>query len=84
MGLINAAVPADALDGEVDAVVQDLLAGGPKAIAAAKQLLALVPTMPVDEAFAWTAELSAGLFAGEEAAEGMAAFLEKRPPRWPS
>jgi enoyl-CoA hydratase len=27
-------------------------------------------------------ELSARLFASEEAREGMRAFLEKRPPRW--
>jgi methylglutaconyl-CoA hydratase len=38
--------------------------------------------MPVDEAFAWTADLSARLFAGDEAREGMAAYLEKRPAAW--
>lgn len=82
LGLINAAVPADRLDAEVDAVVDDLLAGGPEALAASKRLLAEVPGMPVDEAFAWTGALSAELFAGDEAAEGMRAYLEKRPPAW--
>jgi methylglutaconyl-CoA hydratase len=82
MGLINAAVPADRLDDEVDAVVTDLLAGGPGAIAAAKRLLAEVPGTPVDEAFRWTGELSAQLFATDEAREGMRAFLEKRPAAW--
>jgi methylglutaconyl-CoA hydratase len=82
MGLVNAAVPADRLDEEVDAVVTDLLAGGPGAIAAAKRLLAEVPGTPVDEAFRWTGELSAQLFASEEAREGMRAFLEKRPAAW--
>lgn len=82
MGLITAAVPADRLDAEVDAVVADLLAGSPAAIAAAKQLLDRVPAMAVDEAFEWTAELSAGLFATDEAREGMTAFLEKRPAAW--
>lgn len=82
MGLINAAVPADRLDAEVDAVVADLLAGGPEAIAASKALLDRVPGMPVDEAFEWTAELSARLFAGDEAREGMSAYLEKRPAPW--
>ena len=82
MGLVNAAVPADRLDDEVDAVVTDLLAGGPGAIAAAKRLLAEVPGTPVDEAFRWTGELSAQLFATEEAKEGMRAFLEKRPAAW--
>ena len=82
MGLVNAAVPADRLDAEVDAVVADLLAGGPNAIAASKQLLARVPGMPAEEAFGWTAELSASLFAGDEAKAGMRAYLEKRPAPW--
>lgn len=82
MGLITSAVPAERLDAEVDAIVADLLAGGPNAIAVAKQLLAVVPTLPEDEAFDWTAELSARLFAGDEAREGMAAYLAKRPAPW--
>jgi methylglutaconyl-CoA hydratase len=82
MGLVNAAVPADRLDEEVDAVVADLLAGSPSAIAASKQLLARVPQLPVDEAFEWTAQLSAELFGSDDAREGMAAFLEKRPAAW--
>jgi len=82
MGLINAAVPADELDAEVDAIVTDLLAGGPEAIAAAKQLLREVPGMATEAAFHWTGELSARLFTGDEAREGMTAFLEKRPAAW--
>jgi methylglutaconyl-CoA hydratase len=82
MGLVNAAVPAARLDDEVDAVVGDLLAGSPAAIAASKRLLAEVPQLPVDEAFAMTAELSASLFTGDDAREGMSAFLEKRPAAW--
>lgn len=81
-GLITAAVPRDQLDAEVADVVGDLLAGAPGALAATKQLLAAVPGMPEDEAFAWTGELSAALFAGEEAREGITAYLEKRPARW--
>ena len=82
LGLINEAVPADELDAAVDAVVADLLQGGPAALAASKRLLAEVPSMGLDEAFAWTQELSAELFAGPEAAQGMAAYLEKRPAPW--
>jgi methylglutaconyl-CoA hydratase len=82
LGLINAAVPADELDAEVDAIVADLLLGGPEALAASKQLLSEVPGMPVDEAFGWTAELSGRLFTSAEGREGMTAYLEKRPPSW--
>jgi methylglutaconyl-CoA hydratase len=82
MGLINAAVPADQLDAEIDAIVSDLLAGEPGALAASKELITIVPTLPEDQAFAWTAQLSARLFATDAAREGMTAFLEKRPASW--
>jgi methylglutaconyl-CoA hydratase len=82
MGLINAAVPADRLDDEVAGAVDDLLAGGPGALAASKRLLVEVPGMPVAEAFSWTGALSAELFAGEEARAGIRAYLEKRPAPW--
>jgi methylglutaconyl-CoA hydratase len=82
IGLINRAVPAAELDAAVDEIVTDLLAGGPNAIAASKRLLAEVPDLPVDEAFAWTQQFSAELFTSDEAKEGMGAFLEKRPASW--
>jgi methylglutaconyl-CoA hydratase len=82
LGLVNRAVPSGELDATVDAFVSDLLAGGPEALAATKQILVRVPGMPVDEAFAWTAQLSADLFRSDEAREGMRAFLEKRSPDW--
>ena len=84
LGLVNRAVPADQVDTVVDSFVTDLLAGGPGALAATKELLTRVPTMSVDEAFAWTAEMSGDLFRTDEAREGMQAFLEKRPPNWAS
>ncbi|MEC9033871.1 MAG: enoyl-CoA hydratase-related protein, partial [Actinomycetota bacterium] len=82
LGLVNKAVPSDKLDEEVQKFVDDLLAGGPNALAATKQLLVEVPGMDVDAAFEWTSKLSAELFRGEEAKEGMQAFLSKRPPNW--
>ena len=82
LGLVNKAVPSDKLDEEVQKFVDDLLAGGPNALAATKQLLVEVPGMDIDAAFEWTSKLSAELFRGEEAKEGMQAFLSKRPPNW--
>lgn len=82
VGLLNRAVPRADVDATVGDVVSELVQGGPAALAAAKRLLRDVPRLPRDEAFAITAELSAELFASEEAAEGMAAFREKRPARW--
>jgi methylglutaconyl-CoA hydratase len=82
LGLINKAVAANELDGEVEAIVNDLLAGEPHALAAVKLLTSSVPSMSEEEAFAWAAELSATLFNSDEAKEGMSAFLEKRPASW--
>jgi methylglutaconyl-CoA hydratase len=82
LGLINDAVPLDELDAHIEAIVNDLLAGEPNALAAVKLLTSSVPVMSQEEAFAWTAELSATLFASDEAKEGMRAFLEKRPASW--
>lgn len=82
LGLISRAVPASQLDDEVDAVVADLKLGGPAALAATRRLLAEVPSMPVDEALDWAEALSNELFESDEGQEGMAAYLEKRPPDW--
>jgi len=81
-GLVTRVVEPDALDAVVDGYVEQLLAGGPRALAATKDLIRRVPTMPRADAFAWTAEVSATVFASAEAAEGMAAYLGKRPPAW--
>ncbi|MGN6243979.1 MAG: enoyl-CoA hydratase-related protein [Motilibacteraceae bacterium] len=71
-----------ALDEEVAGLVDALRHGGPQALATTKELLRRLPGMTRDDAFAWAAQVSAGLFASEEAREGMTAFLDKRPPGW--
>jgi methylglutaconyl-CoA hydratase len=82
VGLITSAVPEEALDATVADLVAKLLAGGPGALAAAKKLVFDVPGMDRAAAFASTSELSRSLFASDEAAEGMAAFRDRRSPSW--
>ena len=81
-GLVTQVVEPEALDAAVAAYLDQLVQGGPEAIARTKELLRRVPAMPREDAFAWTAEVSAGLFTSSEAREGMTAFLEKRKPEW--
>jgi len=81
-GLITTVEPEAGLDGMVRGWVSQLSAGGPNALAATKRLLREVPTLDRAAAFAMTAELSAQLFASDEAREGMTAFLERRPAAW--
>ncbi|HIF92233.1 MAG: enoyl-CoA hydratase-related protein [Myxococcales bacterium] len=84
LGLINRAVPGDQLDAAVEEVLADLRKGGPEALGLAKSLVYEVPRREMTDAIEWTTALSGRLFAGEEAKEGMKAFLEKRPASWAS
>jgi methylglutaconyl-CoA hydratase len=81
-GLITASVPPDLLDQSVRGALNDLLSGEPHALAATKELLRTVPTLAIDDAYAWASELSRSLFSSNEAREGMTAFLDKRPAAW--
>jgi methylglutaconyl-CoA hydratase len=64
-------------------VVQALLSGGPKAQAAAKELIDAVADRPLTpEVLEDTAQRIARLRATDEAREGLSAFLEKRPAAW--
>ena len=74
---------ADDLDAAVDATVQRLLEGGPNAQAEIKQLFAQLEVGPVTpEARELTAATIARVRGTDEAREGFAAFLGKRPPAW--
>lgn len=82
VGLLNAAVPADDLDGAVERYMTAILKGAPGALAGAKQLVRDIPNMPMDAAFEEMTARSARFFASPEALEGMTAFAEKRAPGW--
>ena len=57
-------------------------AGAPRAVAETKRILGHVPGLERRQAFEEMGRLSAELFAGPDAREGMAAFREKRLPSW--
>jgi methylglutaconyl-CoA hydratase len=82
-GLLSAVVPdEEALDEWVRARTRAIGKGSPDAVRATKELLRALRTRGFDDGLEHAARRSAELFAGEEAAEGMAAFLEKRRPAW--
>jgi methylglutaconyl-CoA hydratase len=81
-GMINAVAGPEEFDGVVEAWIEALRQGGPRALAGTKELLRRVPTMSRDEGFAYTSELSGEFFRSEEAREGMTALLQKRRPAW--
>ncbi|MEO8119198.1 MAG: enoyl-CoA hydratase-related protein [Rhodoferax sp.] len=83
MSLVQQVVAADALDAAVDASVTELLAGGPNAQREIKQLFAQLEVGPITpEVRELTAQTISRVRGTEEAREGFAAFLDKRPANW--
>ncbi|MCQ0970286.1 crotonase/enoyl-CoA hydratase family protein [Paracoccus sp. TK19116] len=82
LNLAARAVPAADLDAAVEAEVAPFLLGAPGAIAAAKaQCRALGPRIDesvIDE----SVDRLVSAWEGDEAPEGIAAFFDKRKPRW--
>jgi enoyl-CoA hydratase len=80
IGLVTEAV--DEIDAGTMAVLDALRAASPQGLRETKPLLTGGLLADFDTRAGALAELSARLFGSEEAAEGMAAFLEKRRPSW--
>jgi methylglutaconyl-CoA hydratase len=86
LGLISQVVADEAaLDAAIDALVEQVRANSPDAIAQSKELvqgvIARAGAGP-DEVDAYTAEHIARARASDHGKEGLTAFLEKRPPGW--
>lgn len=81
-GLAHRAVPLDELMPAVQQEIDAICLGGPNAVVECKKLVRLVPTLSLEDGFEQTKSWSKRMFQTEEASEGMAAFGEKRKPRW--
>ena len=81
-GLTSRVVPPERLDAEVDGLAADLAAKPPVAVAMGKAAFVAAQEMTLGPALAaMQAQLSL-LTQTADAAEGVAAFFEKRTPRW--
>jgi methylglutaconyl-CoA hydratase len=82
-GLLSAVAEDEAaLDAWVAERTTWIRQGAPGAISATKELVRTLPSRGWTDGLAEAAAISAELFAGAEAAEGMEAFLQKRRPSW--
>ena len=83
IGLVHKIAPLAQLDAAVGAIVDALLQGAPGAQAKAKRMIAAVAGKPITPAvMVRTAGAIAEARAAPEGREGLAAFLEKRKPRF--
>jgi len=81
--LVNKSLPSEELESYVASVVDLLRSSGPKAMSQCKNLIFNISNMEtLEQALESTARMIAEIRASEEGQEGMAAFLEKRKPKW--
>lgn len=83
LGLVSEIAEHDELDHCIGNWIDAILANGPRAVTAAKQLVAEIADKPVDAAMIeHTSERIAGIRVSAEGQEGLNAFLQKRQPQW--
>ncbi|MFY1695328.1 MULTISPECIES: enoyl-CoA hydratase/isomerase family protein [unclassified Solwaraspora] len=80
IGLADRVVPADQVYATALDLVRPFVTGPAQAVKAAKLAIDGGLEMDLGSGLAWESQLFAGLFATEDRAEGMAAFVAKRKP----
>ena len=82
IGLVNQI--SESLDGAESTVVSEVLTTGPMAITEAKKLTLTFDrwTGSDEEIRQWTLDKTSAMRGSNEGQEGLASFLEKRPPNW--
>ena len=82
LGLVNRlAEPGQVLEAAL-ALAEEIMVNAPLSVQVSKQIVEQAPDWPVDEAFGRQSDLAMTAVLSEDAAEGIAAFAEKRPAVW--
>lgn len=82
IGLINRAVPKDALEEEVTTLAEKIAQKSGLVLKTGKDAFYTQIDLPLAEAYALTAKIMTENMSFDDAAEGVAAFIEKRAPVW--
>lgn len=82
LGLVNRVVPPEQLDAAVQEYVDAILASSRETIRFGKQAFYAQRTLSEAEAYRLAVDVMTANALHGDAQEGIAAFLEKRPPRW--
>jgi enoyl-CoA hydratase/carnithine racemase len=81
-GLLNRVVPAEQLHEETMRLANIIKSKPPESIAMGKKLFYEQADTDLAHAYAMAADVMACNFMHKEAAEGVDAFMQKRPPKW--
>ena len=82
MGLINRCVPPDELDAAVNELAGTLSSYSPAIMKLGRRAFHQIEDMPVDDALEYLCNQLTINTLTEDAAEGVTAFMMKRPPEW--
>ncbi|GAA4815241.1 crotonase/enoyl-CoA hydratase family protein [Nocardioides caeni] len=82
LGLVNAVVPTGTALPAALELAERIVANAPLSVLVGKQVVDEAPTWTPEEAFARQSELASPVLLSDDAREGVAAFAEKRSPRW--
>jgi len=82
IGLVNRVVPATRLDDEVAALARQIAGKSPLTLAIGKEAFYRQIDMDVAAAYGYASEVMTRNMMARDAAEGIDAFIEKRPPTW--
>lgn len=82
LGLINRACPLDQLDAETEALASTISSKLGAAVKIGKEAFYTQLQMPIEAAYAYTGDVMVENMGYRDTEEGIAAFLEKRPPDW--
>lgn len=82
IGLVGEVVQRDELDARAQTIAERLAERGPLALQYAKETVMRGLDMPLEQAMRFETDLTVILQTTEDRAEGVRAFLEKRPPKF--
>lgn len=82
LGLVNRVVPADQLDAAIHEYIDVIQSSSGETVRLGKQAFYAQRTLTEADAYCQAVDVMTGNALQHDAQEGIAAFLQKRPPRW--
>ena len=82
LGLVDAVVPGAGLGAAAEEAARTVAANAPLAVRSAREAIRFGLTHPFEDGLKLEGDLQRMLYASDDCREGIAAFLERRPPRW--